>query len=66
MAYHDVYQLFEGGLAGIPAEEFLGLRGVTQEGLYFGGAEVFRVDLDKDATCGDIDTTLLDAFALPA
>ena len=66
MAYHDAYQLFEGGLAGIPAEELLGLRGVAQEGFHFGGAEVFRVDLDKDATCGDIDTTLFDAFALPA
>ena len=66
MAYHDAYQLFEGGLAGIPAEEFLGLRGVTQEGFHFGRTEVLRVDLDEDATCGDIDTTLFDAFTLPA
>ena len=50
MAYHNAYQLFEGGLAGIPSEEFLGLRGVTQEGLYFGRAEVLRVNLDEDAT----------------
>ena len=24
------------------------------------------LDLDEDATCGDIDTTLFDAFTLPA
>ena len=66
MAYHDAYQLFEGGLAGIPAEEFLGLCGVAQEGFHFGRAELLRVNLDEDTTCGDVDTTLFDAFTLPA
>ena len=66
MLDHDFDQILERSLAWVPAEEGLGLGGVAEQLLHFGGAEIARVDLDEHFSGGRVDALLVDAFAFPA
>ena len=65
MLDHDPDEVFEGSLAGVPAEECLGLGGVAEQLLHFGRAEEAWVDLDQALARSNVDTSLVDAFAFP-
>ena len=62
---HDFDQIIEGRLAGIPAEERLGLGGVAEELFHLGRTEEARVDFNQHLTRGGVDAFLVDAFAFP-
>ena len=65
MLDHDPDEVFEGCLAGVPAEERLGLGGVAQKLFHLGGTEEARVNLHKRLTGSHVDAFLVDAFAFP-
>ena len=65
MLDHDLHQLFEGRLSGVPAEEGLSLGGVAQKLFHLGGAEEARVNLHKHLTRCSVDALLIHAFPFP-
>ena len=66
MLDHDPDEVFEGSLAGVPAEECLGLGGVAEQLLHLCRTEEAWVDLDQALARSDVDASLVDAFAFPA
>jgi hypothetical protein len=45
MIYHDLNQLFEGGLAGVPAQGVLGFSRITQKLINLCRTEIFGIYL---------------------
>jgi hypothetical protein len=62
---HDLDKVFESHLR-FPAEDALGLGGIAEELLDFGGAEVIGRDLDEDASARFTDPFFINAFPFEA
>ncbi len=65
MVDHDLDEILEAGLSGIPAQDFLCLAGVAEQLLHLCRTEILGINLYQHTAGGLVDTLLVNTLALP-